>query len=132
MTFDCFSFFNELDLLEIRFNILDPHVDRFVIMESTETFSGKENPLYYQENKERFAEWNHKVISVNPPKIDASSAFIRAEFQKESLKNGLSDAKDGDIIYYGDLDEIWKLTYEMEALAKKMRAVIYCKQEAKK
>jgi len=39
--YDCFTFFNELDLLEIRLNILDPYVDYFVIHESTETFSGK-------------------------------------------------------------------------------------------
>ena len=39
--YDCFKFYNELDLLEIRLNELDPHVDFFVIVEATKTHSGK-------------------------------------------------------------------------------------------
>ena len=60
--FDVFPFFNELDLLEIRLNILNPYVDYFVLSESTKTFSGLDKPLFYEENKERFAEFNHKII----------------------------------------------------------------------
>lgn len=60
--YDIFTFFNELELLEIRLNILDEHVDYFVIIESTETFSGKPKRLFYDENKERFARWHHKII----------------------------------------------------------------------
>ena len=43
MIYDCFTFFNELDLLDIRLNILNDYVDKFVIVESTKTFTGKEN-----------------------------------------------------------------------------------------
>lgn len=60
--FDTFMFFNELDLLEIRLNILDPYIDFFVISESTQTFSGKSKILYYKENKARFAKFHHKII----------------------------------------------------------------------
>jgi len=60
--YDAFIFFNELDLLEIRLNILDPYVDHFVLLEATETFSGYKKPLYYQENKERFERWQHKIV----------------------------------------------------------------------
>ena len=42
MIFDCFTFFNENDLLEIRFNILKDIVNKFVIIEATKTFTGKE------------------------------------------------------------------------------------------
>ena len=48
---DVFPFFNELDLLDIRLNVLDPHVDCFIISEATKTFSGLDKPLYYEENK---------------------------------------------------------------------------------
>ena len=48
--YDCFLFFNELDLLEIRLNELNDVVDKFVIVESTESFSKKKKPLYFQEN----------------------------------------------------------------------------------
>jgi beta-1,4-mannosyl-glycoprotein beta-1,4-N-acetylglucosaminyltransferase len=60
--YDTFMFFNELDLLEIRLNILDPYVDYFVISEATVTFSGKSKPLYFEENKERFKKFEHKII----------------------------------------------------------------------
>lgn len=107
--YDCFSFFNELDLLEIRFNILDPHVDYFVIMESAQTFSGQEKPLYFHENRERFKKWWDKIIVIEPVDKDEMGSFDRAFYQKESLKDVLNiGAKDEDVIYYGDVDEIWK------------------------
>ena len=62
MIYDIFTFFNELDLLEIRFEILDPVVDKFVLIECTETFSGKPKTLYYEENKHLFKKWEHKII----------------------------------------------------------------------
>ena len=55
MTYDCFSFFNELDLLEIRLNVLKDAVDKFVLVEAGETHSGKPKPLYFKENEARFA-----------------------------------------------------------------------------
>ena len=49
--FDSIIFFNELDLLEMRLNILNDVVDYFVVTESPFTVSGNEKPLYYAENK---------------------------------------------------------------------------------
>lgn len=60
--FDCIRFFNELDLLEIRLNVLNDVVDYFVISECNYTISGNEKPLYYLENKDRFKEFEHKII----------------------------------------------------------------------
>jgi beta-1,4-mannosyl-glycoprotein beta-1,4-N-acetylglucosaminyltransferase len=60
--FDSFIFFNELDLLELRLNILNDVVDYFVITESPWTVSGNPKPLYYQENKERFSKFHYKII----------------------------------------------------------------------
>jgi len=109
MVYDCFTFFNELDLLEIRLNILDPYVDKFVLCESHLTFSGKEKPLYYGENGIRFDKWAHKIIWVESfSSQKGKDSFDRAFLQKESLKEGLKNAKYDDIIFYGDVDEIWK------------------------
>ena len=69
--FDVFTFYNELDLLELRLEMLDPYVDQFVLIECVETFSGKEKPLYFNENKERFSKYLHKIhhhITYDPPK----------------------------------------------------------------
>ena len=54
MIYDCFTFFNELDLLELRLEFLDKYVDWFVISESSKTHSGQIKPLYYSINKKRF------------------------------------------------------------------------------
>lgn len=59
---DSFIFFNELDLLEIRLNTLNDKVDKFVLVESTVSHTGKSKPLYYKENRDRFAKFNHKII----------------------------------------------------------------------
>jgi len=60
--FDSFIFFNELELLELRLNILNDVVDYFVLTESPFTVSGNEKPLYYQENKDKFGKFNDKII----------------------------------------------------------------------
>jgi len=60
--FDCFLFYNELDLLELRLNVLNDSVDHFVINEARETFSGKVKPLFFLENRERFKKFESKII----------------------------------------------------------------------
>lgn len=62
MIFDAVLFFNELDLLEIRLETLKGLVDKFIISEATITFSGKPKPLYFSENKSRFAKFEHQII----------------------------------------------------------------------
>ncbi len=62
--YDTFCFFNELDILELRLNILDPYVDYFVISEASVTHTGVAKPYYYEENKERFTKFNHKIIHL--------------------------------------------------------------------
>ena len=62
MIFDVFPFFNELDILEIRMNVLDEYVDYFIISEAIETFSGLDKPLYFLENLEKFSKFKHKII----------------------------------------------------------------------
>ena len=62
--YDCFTFFNELDLLEVRLNELDGVVDRFVLCESPYTFRGQPKPLVFQENRARFARFLPKIEHV--------------------------------------------------------------------
>jgi beta-1,4-mannosyl-glycoprotein beta-1,4-N-acetylglucosaminyltransferase len=83
--YDIFSFFNELDLLEIRLNILDPYVDFFVLIESTKTFSGDTKPLHYQINKERYKKWNHKIIHYVIQDAPSSEDDLRARLHNTEL-----------------------------------------------
>ena len=64
MIFDCFSFFNELDILEIRLNVLAPVVDKFVLVEAVRRHSGEPKELYFEKNKQRFAPFLDKIIHV--------------------------------------------------------------------
>lgn len=109
MVYDCFQFFNELDILKIRLNVLSPVVDRFVISEATETFSGLEKPLYYEENKAMFAGFRDKIIHVvvdDTPRGDGWGTHERDTFQKNAVTRGLKDCTDEDIVIFSDLDEI--------------------------
>lgn len=58
---DIFLFFQELDLLEIRLEYLDPYVDIFVIVEACQTFSGEPKSFCYEENNARFSKYAHKI-----------------------------------------------------------------------
>lgn len=104
--YDCFQFFNELDLLEIRLNVLNDTIDYFVLTESTVTFSGLDKPLYYQENKDRFEKFNHKIIHVVVDDTPEGNPFERDVFQKNAIIRGLDKCSDDDIVITSDLDEI--------------------------
>lgn len=106
--FDVFPFFNELDLLEIRLNILNDYVDFFIISESTKTFSGLEKPLYYLENKNKFDKFNHKIIhNVVKDNHIKIHPYDRDVFQKNEIKKILlNHVSDDDAILFGDLDEV--------------------------
>jgi hypothetical protein len=112
MIYDCFTFFNELDILELRLNILDPYVDRFLLVEAGETFSGRPKPFFYSENEKRFRKWRKKIIHIRlNMRVGTDDAFERAFIQKERIKSSLEGfARDDDVIYYGDVDEIWSPT----------------------
>ena len=106
MVYDCFQFFNELDILKLRLHIMNPVVDRFVISEATETFSGNPKPLYYEENKEMFAEFADKIIHVVVDDTPPGYTHDRDTFQKNAVGRGLKDCTEEDIIIFSDLDEI--------------------------
>lgn len=122
---DCFTFFNELDLLKFRLAELYDKVDHFILIESTKTFTGQVKPLYYSLNKDEFENWNDKIIHVvvtdmpiNLPqyKIDELVAlpeikninWVREHHQRRSVVKGLNrlNLNFDDVIIMSDLDEI--------------------------
>lgn len=107
--FDCFSFYDELDLLEIRLNVLNDVVDFFVLSESTRTFTGKPKPLHYDENKARFDKFAHKIrhIIVDDTEYKAETDVWQREFdQKNSVFRELHDCNKDDFVIISDVDEI--------------------------
>lgn len=106
MVYDCFQFFNEIDILKLRMNILNDIVDKFVIVESTVTFSGNEKKLNFAENRGEFREFENKIIYVVVDDTPNGSTFERDKFQKNAVIRGIKNCKPDDVIIYSDVDEI--------------------------
>lgn len=108
MIFDCFTFFDELMLLEIRLKELDPVVDKFVLVEATHTHSGQPKKIYYDEAKDSkvFAPFKDKIIHIIYDKPMEADRFANDRNQRNYIAEGLKEAKTDDIIMVSDLDEI--------------------------
>lgn len=116
MIYDCFSFYNELDLLEIRLNELVNAVDRFVLVEAEMTHNGDSKPLYYADNKARFARFTDKIIHVvvgvddfraaESGKTFQEKAWMRLNIQRNAISKGLEGCNGDDVVIISDLDEI--------------------------
>lgn len=96
---------NEIDLLNIRLNILNKYVDYFVIIESAETHSGKKKNLSFDISK--FSEFNNKIIYGVIEKFPKNlTAWQKENYQRNYISQFLNQADDDDFIIISDLDEI--------------------------
>ena len=105
---DCFIFYNELDILERRMHYLDSVVDYFVIVESSVTHKGTPKPSFYQDNKARYARWSHKIrhIWVDDNPMDSDDAWVRENHHRQGIRRAIVDAEPSDYILVSDVDEI--------------------------
>ena len=125
--YDCFMYFDEDLLLDLRLNILSKYVKKFVITESTFLHSGKEKKLNFDFKK--FKKFQDKIVYIivdTPPpgieKIDSNDSVLiknkkildnslkRENNQRNKLFKGLNEANDNDLILSSDLDEIPNLS----------------------
>jgi len=121
--FDCTTFFDENLMLEVRFNILDKYVDKFVVAEAKYSHSGNKKKLNFDIN--RFSEFKKKIIYLpienEPDNIVYSNkdgifseeknemrknSVKRISHQRNKLHESLKGADDNDYIFYSDNDEI--------------------------
>jgi beta-1,4-mannosyl-glycoprotein beta-1,4-N-acetylglucosaminyltransferase len=106
--YDCFIFYNELEILQLRFEEMYHQVDHFVICEADTTFQGKPKPLIFDQNKERFAQYLDKVIHVKVSDMPTvPSPWAREHFQRNAIKRGLNNLRPNDIVLVSDSDEIF-------------------------
>ena len=121
--YDCFMYFDEDLLLDIRLNSLDKFVKKFVISEATYTHNGSKKKLKF--NIDNFKKFKDKIIYIvvedQPENIKTLNendseekkgeklilnGMARDYFQRENLIKGITDAKNDDLILISDLDEI--------------------------
>jgi beta-1,4-mannosyl-glycoprotein beta-1,4-N-acetylglucosaminyltransferase len=81
---DCFIFYDELDMLDYRFHLLNEVVDLFMIVESTHSHKGLEKPLIFQENRDRFKAFESKILHVVVEDTPYPNANVK---QNEQWKN---------------------------------------------
>src|SRR5579862_2641213 len=105
--YDCFLFFNEIELLKMRLEELDEVVDYFVLVESAETQRGTEKPFYFTENKQLFEKYLPKIIHIaveeRHPEL---GLWERENYQRNCIARGLIHCRTEDVILISDLDEI--------------------------
>lgn len=107
---DCFPFFDEFLILDVRLRELYDVVDKFVIVESVETFTGQPKPLYLSDCiDERYPQYKDKIEVIVAPARLFANAWDREFVQKNHLcKDNLAhlNLDADDLILVSDADEI--------------------------
>lgn len=114
--YDVFSFYNELDVLEIRLQELWNVVDYFVLLESNVTYVGNKKDYLFELNKKRFEPYLNKIrhIKLDVPFEQQKKVFpneiddhwTREKYQRYAAKDQLFDVEPDDVVIVSDLDEI--------------------------
>jgi beta-1,4-mannosyl-glycoprotein beta-1,4-N-acetylglucosaminyltransferase len=118
--YDCFLFFNENDLLEVRLNELYSIVDYFIILESSSTFT--KNHKGFLLDLKRFEKFKNKIIYIqNNEGVRSPNPWETEKFQRNKISEGLNlpflpaKSEEEDMIMLSDLDEIPKKDKVIEA-----------------
>ena len=125
--YDCFMYFDEDIVVDVRLNTLNQFVDYFVIVESRFTHKGESRQLNF--NHKKFEKFKDKIIYIvdeeiysltEKIKIDDSedeksrkaifNAAYRENGQRNLISKGLEGANKEDFIMISDVDEIPKLS----------------------
>ena len=119
--YDCFSYWDEDLLLDIRLNILNEHVDYFVIVEGNKTWQNNFKKLRFDIKK--FKKFKDKIIYVPVEDMPGGeNPWIRENFQRNCITRGLIESNPEDLIIISDVDEIPNLDNIKEYLENKRYA----------
>ena len=103
--YDCFSYWDEDLLLDLRLNILNNYVDYFVIIEGNKTWQNNPKKLKFDIN--RFSNFKKKIIYIPVEDMPGGDdPYLRENFQRNCMLRGLKSASEEDVIIISDLDEI--------------------------
>lgn len=103
--YDCFSYWDEDLLLDLRLNILNDYVDYFVIVEGNRTWQNNSKKLRFDIQK--FSKFKNKIIYIPVEDMpDGNNPYLRENFQRNCITRGLKKSSPDDLILISDLDEI--------------------------
>jgi hypothetical protein len=105
--FDCFTFYNEFDILELRLAELWDTVDYFVISEANTTHQNNPKPFYLKDNWDRIKKYESKIrhVMLDDMPMDPDT-WVNERHQRRELRRGLTDLQPDDIVIVSDCDEI--------------------------
>ena len=120
---DTTTYFEEKLMMDLRFNILNPFVDHFIVCEATYTHSGKNKKINFEKND--YPEFKHKITHliidkepidiIKKNKLNTSdlrfNSVARIRAQRNYIMNSLKDYSPEDYIIYSDNDEIPNLDF---------------------
>ncbi|MEN6414738.1 MAG: hypothetical protein ABFC84_18530 [Veillonellales bacterium] len=107
--YDCFTFYNEFELLELRLKTLYDAVDYFVIVESDKTHRNIPKKFNFEERQEEFAVYMPKIRYIKETDIlpyTGKGDWTLENHQRNCIMRGLYDAQPDDYVFISDLDEI--------------------------
>lgn len=103
--YDCFLYWDEDLLLDLRLNILDNYVDYFVVIEGNKTWQNNHKNFRFDLNK--FKKFKKKIIYIQVDDMPGgANPWLRENFQRNCIERGLKKADKNDLIIISDLDEI--------------------------
>ena len=103
--YDCFSYWDEDLLLDLRLNVLNNFIDYFVIVEGNKTWQNNFKKLRFNINK--FSKFKKKIIYIPVTDMpDGDNPYLRENFQRNCISRGLKNSSKDDLIIISDLDEI--------------------------
>lgn len=108
---DCFLFYNEYDILELRLEELFDVVNYFVIVEANITFSGLKKEWNFENNKKRYEKYLSKIIYIKCDDLQGNNAWEIEYAHRNSISKCLHLFNDTDIILISDVDEIPRREY---------------------
>ena len=103
--YDCFSYWDEDLLLDLRLNILNNYVDFFVIVEGNKTWQNNHKEFRFDIDK--FENFKKKIIYIKVEDMpDGKNPYLRENFQRNCILRGLDNSSKEDLVIVSDLDEI--------------------------
>ena len=134
--FDTTTFFEEKLMMDLRFNILDPFVDKFIVCEATFSHSGKKKEIKF--DKKDFPKFEDKIVHMiikedpvekthnqnNNPNLLRQNSIKRIETQRNYINKALGNADKDDYVIYSDNDEIPDLS-KIDFKSNKAKVIIF-------
>tara|TARA_R110000868_G_scaffold293520_1_gene553987 strand:+ start:728 stop:1480 length:753 start_codon:yes stop_codon:yes gene_type:complete len=134
MTIDVCTYNGEKELWDIHYNTLKHHVDEFIVIEFDKSFSGRAKEPSFDINKYPDVSYyfntetiygKYREMAEESPNTQGADHWKREFMQKESIKDTLTHLNDDDLVFIGDVDEVWDVSATKLMFPVKLKLAVY-------